>query len=65
VECYSDRTFEIKKRKRKQSEDTKGVTKNPTIEGQTTQWLKEKGQTTIHKALHRKLQGRLSNLQIR
>jgi hypothetical protein len=29
---------------------------NPWIEeGQTTQWPKEKGQTTIYKTLHRKL----------
>jgi hypothetical protein len=28
---------------------------NNGIEGQTTQWPKEKGQTTIYKTLHRKL----------
>ena len=28
---------------------------NPYIEGQTTQWTKEKGQTTIYKTLHIKL----------
>ena len=26
----------------------------PQIEGQTTQWAKENGQTTIYKILHRK-----------
>jgi len=33
----------------------KGGNQNLYIEGQTTQWTKEKGQTTIYKTLHKKL----------
>jgi len=38
------------------SNSFKTPNQNPQIEeGQTTQWQKEKGQTTIYKTLHRKL----------
>ena len=53
--CYFPSLFQKRVGRTNKSLKIPKGNQNPQIEGQTIQWLKEKGQATIYKTLLRKL----------